>query len=591
MKKKTANDNRKKKIHLYLSKSKRNSSPHKFLTYGSLDLDKKIEVKNILNHPWNNKRVYFKDILNIKKIDALLLKKFTELLNNHFDIKKDKRYWKIILGCWLHCFVFSYYEKNLLINRVLKKNKKFVIPSFKFDKKIIPKNSGSFFADYLNSSEWNNYLYFYIFSKKKFSNVEEKGKIILSNKKIYNSYLRRKKKLFDLLKIFFFKVLNLSLLNRTSKQPIIFFDTNFSQKNNFIFALKNLSLPCYFSNKNIDSPVNYKLRNTIINKYKIKDKFYDEIFKAAILNIPRDYLENFEKIRIEIKNQNINLNPKTILTSYGLYASSIKSIYTAECVSKGTKLILAQHGGRYGNVKYFFHNDYEIDISDNFISWGKKKINKKVKNLGIIKDFEIKKKSSLNNEKILFLMMSKSRYLRGIDSEINLKELFKYYNEICPNFYSKIRKNLKSKITYRSSIYNYWSEKELLKKKCKLANIEFNRYEKKLFKVASESNISVCSGLSTTFIELMAWNLPVILLTPFKYEGYNRETLKIFKILKKNKIFFENYEDAAEFINQNSERINDWWANREVQRSRKIFLENFSIINPGLMNDIQKLVE
>ena len=73
MKKKTTNNDRKKKIHLYLSKSKRHSGFHKFLTYGSLDLDKKIEIKNILNHPWNNKRVYFKDILNVKKINSLLM--------------------------------------------------------------------------------------------------------------------------------------------------------------------------------------------------------------------------------------------------------------------------------------------------------------------------------------------------------------------------------------------------------------------------------------------------------------------------------------------------------------------------------------
>jgi len=45
---------------------------------------------------------------------------------------------------------------------------------------------------------------------------------------------------------------------------------------------------------------------------------------------------------------------------------------------KGTKLILAQHGGRYENIKNFFHIDYEVDISDYFISWGRKKNNSKI---------------------------------------------------------------------------------------------------------------------------------------------------------------------------------------------------------------------
>ena len=187
-------------------------------------------------------------------------------------------------------------------------------------------------------------------------------------------------------------------------------------------------------------------------------------------------------------------------------------------------------------------------------------------------------------------MMSKGRYLRGVDSEISVKNLFRYYKTICPQFYTELREDLKPQLTYRSNRLNYWGEKELLKKNCKHAKVKFDNYEKKLFDVAIESNITVCSYLSTTFMELLIWNIPVILFTPFDKEGYNKETIENFKLLKKNNMFFDNYKDAAKFINSQSDNIHIWWNSKNVQNCRKKFLNDFSAINYNLVKDIQNLI-
>ena len=61
-----------------------------------------------------------------------------------------------------------------------------------------------------------------------------------------------------------------------------------------------------------------------------------------------------------------------------MYHSSHNTRYIAECVSKGTKLIIIQHGGRYGSLKNLAHEEHEIEVSDYFLSWYKKN---KVRNL------------------------------------------------------------------------------------------------------------------------------------------------------------------------------------------------------------------
>ena len=88
----------------------------------------------------------------------------------------------------------------------------------------------------------------------------------------------------------------------------------------------------------------------------------------------------------------------------------------------------------------------------------------------------------------------------------------------------------------------------------------------------------------------MSANIPVILFTPFNNESYNTETLKVFSEMKKNFIFFNNYKNAAKFINKNWNDIDNWWYSKKTQKSRKYFLNKFSKYNQQLIFDIQALI-
>ena len=87
--------------------------------------------------------------------------------------------------------------------------------------------------------------------------------------------INRKKKILEIIKQFF-TILNLILFNRISKQPLVSFETSLSSKNNLILLLKNFSLPVYLNSKIHNNTENNKLRNSLLNKFKIKNKFYYE---------------------------------------------------------------------------------------------------------------------------------------------------------------------------------------------------------------------------------------------------------------------------------------------------------------------------
>ena len=75
----------------------------------------------------------------------------------------------ILFGGWLHCFIFSYYEKHLLIQNTFKNNYQFIAPSLKYKQNLIQKILRVFNKN-LYSNNWQNYLYSLILLKKKFKN-------------------------------------------------------------------------------------------------------------------------------------------------------------------------------------------------------------------------------------------------------------------------------------------------------------------------------------------------------------------------------------------------------------------------------------
>ena len=577
------------KYTLITSPTNHHRKDYKYLSYGCLSLFQEKYKKNIIqNHPWNNKKKYLNDAVKIKKIYSYVLRKIAKSLNENHKINKDLRYWKIIIGPWLHTFLASYYEKNLSVDILLKKKQKIIIPIVNFkNENQIPDSFFTFFSKNIYASSWNDHLFKLIISKKKI------GKNFSFKKKIYKNFKESKKKMnksyVKTLQKILLSLTNLIFFPLIKKQPLVFFNSYLSLKNKLFLIFKNLSLPIYFNEEKKFVYPDTFLRESLIKKFK-KNDINTEILKLSLLNIPTDFLENFNYIGKKISKLNIPKKPKVILTANGIYGSSFEARYIAECISNGTKLILAQHGGRYENLKDFFHLNHEVDISDFFIGWGGKKNNIKIKNLGIIKPIKIFKKDNRKKNNILFLMLARGRYLRTIDSEINLKNLFYYYHEICPNFYDSLKNNIKKNLIYRSSINNYWNEKEFLEKKNAFCKIDFNRHKSNLFNEARESKVVVCSYFSTTFLELMSANIPVILFTPFNNESYNTETLKAFSEMKKNFIFFNNYKNAAKFINKNWNDIDNWWYSKKTQKTRKYFLNKFSKYNQQLIFDIQTLI-
>ena len=85
------------------------------------------------------------------------------------------------------------------------------------------------------------------------------------------------------------------------KQPLVFFNSYLSLKNKLFLIFKNLSLPIYFNEEKKFVYPDTFLRESLIKKFK-KNDINTEILKLSLLNIPTDFLENFNYIGKKFQN-------------------------------------------------------------------------------------------------------------------------------------------------------------------------------------------------------------------------------------------------------------------------------------------------
>ena len=76
-------------------------------------------------------------------------------------------------------------------------------------------------------------------------------------------------------------------------------------------------------------------------------------------------------------------------------------------------------------------------------------------------------------------------------------------------------------------------------------------------------------------------NIPTILIINTNYLQLSKSALSIFDVLKKNKIAFDDFNEAKIHVNKYWKELDSWWQCENVQSARKMFLANFFNVKPN----------
>lgn len=534
-------------------------------------------IKN--SYHWNDSEKKFKDYEYLKEKIEYSLEIISDKLSLVHEVKENKEYWRVVIFIWLNHYVSTIFDRYEIVKTFFEKNKgkKFISYELLLNElDFIPNNHPEFVTTSTRDDNWNHMIFLRLFY---FFNYEN----LLLIKKENEKQLKKKdfstiKQNFPL-KIRVIKFIDQNLSKIAFKFNQIIFDSFYFPKKEFLkICLRCKLIPSKYSNffdfninedNIITSDKRSKFENLLKN-FKNEDKFIQFLFSNIHKDIPKSYLENFDVIKKKILPY--ARRKKIIFSMHSIFYNDNFKLYIAETKKIGSKFIFSVHGSGLP-LAIYPHFDYFEKISDKIITWDntieKKNIYEKLS-----PTLPLVKVNNLNNGQdcsIIFL-----EYLRyAFHSSVPIMELsIDWFNEIV-KFVNALNPEIRSKIKFRSKgNFSHDSEKNFSRifGEKTISKISF---ENPISKTIMNSKLIICTYPQTVFSQAMHSNVPTILIVKKNHFYFSKIALDTLDDLKKNHIFFDNFDDLQIHINKYWKDLNSWWMKENVQLAREKFLKNF----------------
>lgn len=555
--------------------------------------DKKIHFdKNILVFSkWKDYKKKIQDSENNVKIYNYFLNQLIIFLNNYHNKNYSRRYWQLILTPWLYFFISSISFKWDLLKSL--RGKKYIFLKSKiFNNETIPMGVEDFLR-ISTTDYWNHHM----FTKIIESNFLDKIEIRENNKLIQNE---ERDKIYKKLKHETLKE-KLSLFIQTfcnfipqSKKHLIFstYMTNFEEiklnfKINKSLLYYKMLRPNYLFKKNLPLKFN---RNKDLKLSSNGDPLSDFLSHEILQNIPSSYLENFDRIENILNNVPFPKSPKKIFTCLGFNRNILTDRYIARNIENGTRFILAQHGGNYFQHKFHFHTNYEVDISDIYLSWGK--ISKKnVIPFGIIKNLKKNKDNYDKSKKIILEVRMRKAYNREIKLDSGFIESKKYLKNLCDFFYSIKKKNFSKNLYVKlHPTKSFWNEKKMFLSYNK--DLKFLDEKKEMIKEMNSAKLIIHTFCATGHLECISIDKPTLILFVHDLNLLNDKTKKYFIIFKKLGIMHFSSESLIKKLQKidSEENLFNWWNDKNLQNILNKYRNDYCFINKERNYSLTKII-
>jgi len=296
---------------------------------------------------------------------------------------------------------------------------------------------------------------------------------------------------------------------------------------------------------------------------------FESAVRALIpMQIPKTVIEGYKDTLNRINLKKLPRTPKIVFTANRHASNDSFAIWAAEKAEVGSRLVLGQHGGLYGEGLFpTRHEQHEIAVSDSYVTWGWD--DRKYKNISPGPAFvNIAKKSrGLSNDKTSLLIMTDStlRYgkycwdgteegtqylsdqvaaIKGLDDDIKGHVVVRLYD-------SNARDDMPHSLFWRN----------------KLPNVELSDGASSIAVQRSKARLVLCTTLGTSQIETMSQNVPTLIFCNPLIVTTRHEATDVFKSLKMVGIYHETPESLSAHINKIWPDVDEWWHDPATQQA------------------------
>ena len=526
------------------------------------------------------------DFLFVKKMKAELLLVLTNALNKHHKTEHSTRYWRILLGHWLHRYVTLIVNRystlqQLFRNYNISETVVFDLPNYS----LATYDSDSFlFAT--NDDLWNHFLYSKLFKIiqydgfiSKFKKIEDSSHFVLPS--ITKTYKNKARGIIE-------NVISnvLGKMCRGSDAFII---------NSYLPIKKMLKLhlllgqipqfwrypSCSYSEPDI------QLRETL----RLNIENHSGLDKAICLLLfdvlPSCYLEGYKKLLNETKALSWPTNPNFIFTSNNFDTDELFKAWAGDRVEQGVPFYLGQHGNNYGTMKICPSEIECVETADKFITWGWKDENPKCAQAFIFKTIGKKKQQYNKNGGLLLIEVQIPPRIETRDTCF----IHGLYQKDQFSFVSLLKNDIQSRLTVRlhdSFRQLSWCDDQRWRDQFPSINIEKGNLN--IQKLISDSRIVVQSYDSTGMLETLALNIPTICFWDHNFHFIRDSAHPYYEQLRDVGIVHTSPESAAKKISEIWDNVDEWWESKKVQSAREAFCEQYARMKKKPVRTLKRLL-
>jgi putative transferase (TIGR04331 family) len=535
----------------------------------SLRLDGSIYLKSNSGYEiytiWDDKNKFIQDAhFQILIYDTLLIE-VSNYLNTIHKTNKSVRAWGIIVGSWLKHFIENVHYRYESVKYVTNDCNNIIIKIGK-QEDVVVSNDYSDYMKRIEECELNESIYISILSFMGLHLVKQK--LINKTNPDYNLLILRR---------LYIKIKNtvnncISYMLGDKISVIISGMNHLNIKDYYnLFVKSNRLIRPFFTYKmlyeNHDLYHENRKDLTSITTNTNKEEIYELLLSIVMLYIPKSYVEYYNQYNDLITKSLLTNNVKLLVTEIGIYHDENFKYLAAHYVDQGAKLIICQHGGTYGMIKFNTLEILESSIADEYWTWGwKGQYSNTVQMPSYYLSNIARNRSNVSNNtnqhNILYVMTELPRFHNRTCSIPVGYQFSKYMNNSF-KFINAVHKSKKNNIKMRA----YWrsrgwdSNAMVLNKYPSLASPS----NSDIYTEIDKSKMVVIDFLGTTMLELLSLKKPFLLLLDLELLEPSKEFLNFIEILKNHNILFETPEQIAEYVNNV-----DWEINHSVSYNNLI---------------------
>ncbi|MDB3990729.1 LIC12162 family protein [Gammaproteobacteria bacterium] len=542
----------------------------------------------VCKYHWEDRSKFLKDYEYIRETYYNFLDLLSRKLNELHNLDNSNRQWEIIIGPWLRTFISTLFDKYSSLKIAKDHYGAKTILYFDTPKHGSPKNVKEFFKHVMTDS-WSQEIYYEINQSIKLletNNAVIPGVSDIVKTKECFSYKNYIKNILGKLN---------ALLLRNNNTVFTQLDLGYKELVEISFKL-SIFPTIFLPNRYKSMSENIRSRE-IINLGDFENEFEDICSKLIPKYIPRSYVEDFDAINKLIREW-YPKSPKKLVTTVGYYLDDVHKIWISRLISNGTKYVINQHGGHFGTSLINDSEELQLDTADYFTTWGWERSSfngsAKIVPLPSLKLSKIKKRNKKyinrkrNGDNIIFPLSEWPKHAYRLYAAPVSSLQLKYFEEVF-DFSGNLDSRLKKKLRFRNApVSRGWDSKKRFFNK-NLVN-QYGTKNKTFVDDLFESSVAVINTNSTTILESFSLNIPTLIILDYDVWLPNEMAISDFNLLKDSQILFESSKDAAFWLNENFDSLEEWWMEKERQELLNEFIKKYAYSSEDYLNQWKRFI-